>query len=62
MTIEVEEPAMFSDDVMCAMAVCDPCSAQHDVAVRGRIAKFHKAIEREESEPVQKSYRKPYSD
>jgi len=62
MTIEVEEPAMFSDDVMCAMAVCDSCHSQHDEQERGRIAKFHKAIERECRGPSERNYRKPYSD
>ena len=62
MKIEVEEPAMFSDRIMCAMAVCDDCADQHDEQERTRIAKYHKAIERECSEPPKRDYREPYAD
>ena len=57
--IEVEEPAMFSDAVMAEMATCDQCFDQHDDQERTRIAKYHKAIERECNEP---GYRHPYAD
>ena len=56
--IEVEEPAMFSDDVMCAMAVCDDCFCDHDESERNRISKYNKAIERECNE----ERRLPYKD
>ena len=62
MTIEVEEPAMFSDDVMCAMAVCDSCHNDHDEAERNRISKYNKAIERECSESPKRAYKLPYAD
>ena len=58
MSIEVEEPAMFSDDVMCAMAVCDSCHNNHDEAERNRISKYNKAIERE----CHEDRRLPYKD
>jgi len=55
--IEIEEPAMFSDEFMASMIVCDDCTEAHDERERARIAKFHKAIEREE-----RHYKKPYVD
>ena len=62
MKIEVEEPAMFSDAVMAEMATCDSCYDAHDEQERERIAKYHKAIERECSEPPKRDYREPYKD
>jgi len=58
--IEIEEPAMFSDEFMASMIVCDSCTEAHDERERARIAKFHKAIEREEN--TERSYKQPYKD
>ncbi len=58
MTIEVEEPALFSDEWMIKLATCDSCLSDHPETDRNRIAKFHLEIEREERQEV----RKPYAD
>ena len=55
--IEVASPSLFSDEVMREVAVCDDCEADHNEQERNRIAKFHKAIEREE-----RHVKQPYKD
>lgn len=60
MRIEVEEPTLFTDSVMAEMATCDECFDQHTDEERSRIAKYHRAIEREYSED--RGYNQPYKD
>ena len=56
--IEIEEPALFSDEFMAGAIVCDDCTHDHDEQERARIAKYHKAIEAE----CQEDRRLPYKD
>ena len=60
--VEIEEPALFSDEFMASAIVCDDCEADHSEQERTRIAKFNKAIERECEGPPERKYREPYVD
>ena len=55
--LEVPEPSIFSSDTYTKMTVCDSCCDAHSEEERNRIAKFHKAIEREE-----RHVKQPYKD
>ncbi len=57
MKIEIEDNGIFTDEGLTAMATCDRCYDDHYPSDRDRIAKYHKAIEREMEEP-----RVPYKD
>jgi len=55
--LEIDEQSLFSETSLLEMATCDQCFDAHDEQERNRIAKYHKAIERECEET-----RKPYAD
>jgi hypothetical protein len=59
-SLQIDESEFFTDEKLVEMATCDRCYDSHDQQERDRIAKYHKAIERECQEP--KQYKKPYAD
>ncbi len=59
MKIEIldDDENFITEEFMESLATCDRCYYTHTQSDRDRIAKYHKAIEREVGE-----YRKPYAD